>query len=72
MYQENDESIEITLSVSEVIQYESSSGEIMQGEVMEIAETIGMVKVLPIGELLRIPEWVKANDILLDEEVEYT
>lgn len=70
MYTENDDYIELTLSIGEVIQYESKN-EIIEAQILEILEEYNMIKVLPLNRILRIPEWISADDILLDEDIEF-
>lgn len=70
MYKETDDCIELTLSIGEVIQYEFRN-ETIEGRVMEIAEELNMIKVLPLNTILKIPEWISADDVLLDEDVEF-
>jgi len=62
---------ELVLSIGEMIQYEDDDGEVLDGEVMEVCEALNMVQVLPVSSLLRIPEWVKAANILSDDDIEF-
>jgi hypothetical protein len=68
MYAESDE---LALSIGDIIQYESSDGGVNEGEVMGVAEEFDMVHVLPTSKLLRIPEWISAEDILSDDDIEF-
>ncbi|MEH1802149.1 MAG: hypothetical protein V7L13_23905 [Nostoc sp.] len=62
---------ELVISVGEMIQYELANGEVADGEVIEVSEELNMVQVLPTSNLIKIPEWVKAEDILLDDDIEF-
>lgn len=69
MYLESDD--ELVISVGEIVQYESVNGEVVDGEVIKICEEFNMVQVLPISKLFRIPEWIKAEDIFSDDDIEF-
>jgi hypothetical protein len=69
LYIEENQKIEVFLSIGEIIEYELENGEIIEGIVLEIDETFDSLKVLPILEdsLIIVPTWISVDDIVIEE-----
>ena len=70
MYLENDDD-DLVISVGEIIQYEASNGDIVEAEVIDVASALGIIRVLPINQLLKIPLWISVDDVISKDDIEF-